>query len=305
MCPAYSCSCSAQIGCTGSLSRKIVEMNGPGERNLNPMRLIGRLAAYVERFTIASENLGFTSALSLFARLSRNGGEESIRLPSLGRHIHFRGAADKGVMSHFFSRGYRIVDTPEQPVRFIVDAGANIGDETIRFRHFHPEAAIIALEADPANFDLLKRNTDDDPKTVAMLKGLWSHECELQVTSHGSNEAYSVSEVPAGSGEIQAITIDSLLETPFHDGSSFTEIDILKLDIEGAEYQIFSANFESWIRKVKVIIVECADQDRPGAVITIFRALSSLDVRVHICGENLVMIRNDVPWKLEISPYLK
>ena len=54
-----------------------------------------------------------------------------------------------------------------------------------------------------------------------------------------------------------------------------TEIDILKLDIEGAEYEVFSRNYESWIHRVEVIIVECADKDRPGTTQAMFRALSA------------------------------
>jgi FkbM family methyltransferase len=266
-------------------------------------RLIGRAAAYIERFTIASENLGLASAVRLFALLRRQRNEKTLHLARFNRSVHFRGVADKGVMSHFFIPGYRILDTPAQPVRFIVDAGANIGDETIRFRHFHPAATIVALEANPENFQILKKNFSGDPNAVTILKGLWSHECDLKITPNGSNEAFSVSEVPDGTGDIQAVSVDSLLAFHFSNGSRFAEIDILKLDIEGAEYQVFSKNYESWIRKVKVIIVECSDYERPGTVMTIFRALSSLDFRVHICGENLVIIRNDVPWKLQVSPY--
>lgn len=269
------------------------------------MRLVSRAVAYIERFTIAVENLGFVNAMKLFTLFLLHRHSESVlHVPRLNRDIYFRGVADKGVMSHFFIRGYHIVDTPGQRVRFIVDAGANIGDETIRFRHFHPEATIVALEAEQGNFNLLKKNVNSDPNTVAMLKGLWSHECDLKVKPSGSNVAFSVFEVPAGSGDIQAISIDSLLASPLGNGNRFMEIDILKLDVEGAEYEIFSKNYESWIHKVKVIIVECSDNERPGTVMTMFRSLSGLDFRVHLSGENIVMIRNDVPWKLEVGFYL-
>jgi hypothetical protein len=59
---------------------------------------------------------------------------------------------------------------PLHRVHLIVNAGANIGDETIRFRHFHPEATIIALEPHAGNFHVLKKNVEADPNTVAIPK---------------------------------------------------------------------------------------------------------------------------------------
>lgn len=270
------------------------------------MKLVGRAAAYIERLAIAAENLGTINALRLFARLRFHAGKDEhvLHVPRLKRKIYFRGAIDKGVMSHFFIPGYRIIDTPAQPARFIVDAGANIGDETIRFRYFHPQATIMAIEPDPANFRILQKNAANDPGIIPMMKGLWSHECNLQITPGLSNEAFIVSEVPSGSGMVQAISIDSILASPLNNGERFAEIDILKLDIEGAEYQIFSKNFEPWIHKVKVFIVECSDNEHPGTIRTVFRALSTISFHTHLCGENLVFIRDDVPWKLEVSAYL-
>ena len=270
------------------------------------MRLVGRTAAYLERFSVATQNLGLVNAVKLFtiSLLHLHHKDSVIHVPRLKRDIHFRGVDDKGVMSHFFTSGYHIVDTPEQRVRYIVDAGANIGDETIRFRYFHPDATIIALEAHPGNYDVLKKNVQGDPNTFSMLKGLWSHECDLRIVASESNEGFSVSEVPSGTGDVQAVSIDSIFASLPGDRNAFTEIDILKLDIEGAEYEVFSKNCESWIHKVKVIIVECPDYDRPGTAGTMFRALSGLNFNMYLCGENIVMIRGDVPWTLKKSAYL-
>ncbi len=62
----------------------------------------------------------------------------------------FAALADKGVIAHFFYPGTRIIDTPECPVSVIVDAGADAGMETIRMRHFHPEAPRAGDPADRA-----------------------------------------------------------------------------------------------------------------------------------------------------------
>jgi hypothetical protein len=81
-------------------------------------------------------------------------GGMSLYVTKLRRRVCFRGKMG-GVLSHYYSPGYRILDTTTNPVRVIIDAGANIGDETLRFRHFHPEAEIVAIEPDSGNFAVL------------------------------------------------------------------------------------------------------------------------------------------------------
>src|ERR1700677_2153569 len=112
-----------------------------------------RAFAYLLRFSVACENFGLVSAtrLLVYCRAKPIAAGVSIPVRRLGRTIVFRGRTDKGVMSHFFTPNYRIRDSATNPVRMIVDAGANIGVETLRFRHFHPDARIVAIEPDSGN----------------------------------------------------------------------------------------------------------------------------------------------------------
>src|SRR5581483_3798807 len=128
---------------------------------------MARAFEFWARFCVSAENIGLrdTTRVLLLDRIHGSPGDRKIFLRSLDRPFFTRGRADLGVISHFFRPGYRIVDAQGPPVRTIVDAGANIGDETIRFRFFHPNAMIIALEAEPDNFRLLKKNTANDQKT--------------------------------------------------------------------------------------------------------------------------------------------
>jgi len=264
---------------------------------------LARAFAYLQNFSVAWENFGFLSAVRLLVFSRRMVGPEgvSISIRKLRRSIAFRGRPDKGVLSHFYKPGYRIRDTPANPVRVIFDVGANIGDETLRFRHFHPEATIVAIEPDSGNFAFLSRNAGSDPRIHLLKNGLWSHECRLRVVPGESAEAFTVEEVADGApADVEAVSIPSLMRR-----FSLDEIDILKMDIEGAEYEIFSApDVESWIGRVKVLVLECPDSDRPGATQTLFETISSIDFNCYISGENLVLIRRETGWKLESNTYL-
>ena len=199
-------------------------------------------------------------------------------------------------MAHFFYPGTRILDTPSCPVRVIVDAGANIGIETIRMRYFFPQARILAVEASAENYRVLARNTADDKAWVeALHSGVWSSEAALRLQPGGTNEAFSVR--PGEPADLQAIGMNEVLQRV---GG---EIDILKMDIEGSEYEVFSKNTD-WVEHVKAFVFECPDRDHPGATAQIFRTLAHLSFDTFISGENLVLIRKDTGWDMETTAYL-
>jgi len=77
------------------------------------------------------------------------------------------------------------------------------------------------------------------------------------------------------------------------------KIDILKLDIEGSEYELFTRNAEEWIDGINSFIFEVPDNDKAGSTQAIYRALKGRDYNSYICGENLVLIRADLPWQLK------
>jgi FkbM family methyltransferase len=268
-------------------------------------RSLARAADFVSRFSAAVENIGLRDSIRLLflQRLSRSQNYSTFFIKSMNREFHARGYADKGVVSHFYRPGYRIEDVPSQRVRFIVDAGANIGDETIRFRFFHPEATIVAIEPASDNFRILELNTWTDPKIHRIRGGLWSKDCLLRVAPGPTNEGFRVSEADkADQTTVPAVSIETILKR-----FQPPEIDILKLDIEGSEFEVFSNNTWSWIQKVKVLIFECPDNDRPGTTMVIFDALKqwNLKYRCFVSGENIVLIREDVPWTLRSVLFYK
>lgn len=269
-------------------------------------RALFRAAEFLTRLVVSVANFGLLDALRVHFLYARRNARPpiSIGLKPMDRRFYFRGASDRGVVSHFWTRGYRIREAPgSDPVRYIIDGGANIGSEAIRFRHFHPEAMVLAVEADAGNFEVLKLNAAGDPKIVPVNAALWSHEGTVVVERGQGNENFKVREPPSRGhpSSVSAVTVDALMHK-----FAFPQIDILKLDIEGAERAVFSGDLSSWLSRTRVLIFEPPDRDAPATTMQMFRQLIAtwreFDCQVH--GECIVLIRRDVNWALETDIFL-
>jgi len=70
-------------------------------------------------------------------------------------------------------------------------------------------------------------------------------------------------------------------------------IDILKLDIEGAEKNVFEKNFEKWLPKVKILIIEFHDRMIEGCSSTALKALSYYNFCSESKGENTIFYNQE------------
>jgi FkbM family methyltransferase len=174
--------------------------------------------------------------------------------------------------------------------RFIVDAGANVGYSTVYFASRYPGARIIALEPEPTNFDLLVRNTRDYPEIIPMKAALWCENEMLSLNNQGESWSHRVEKLNENSpGVVQGITMDALLRQ-----YGRSSIDLLKIDIEGAECEVFSAECRPWLSRTNVLIVEIHDHFKPGCSQALENAISGLDFERMEKGENRIFISREL-----------
>ena len=127
-------------------------------------------------------NYGFINSVKMNLLIGSTKFKRTLRLKDVDGSIFnfsFRSRIDQGVLSHFIKSGYYIEESLSQPALTIIDCGANIGDETTRFRIHHKHAEIIAVEADPDNFILLKENCKNCPRIQAIHAAVWSSDTEI------------------------------------------------------------------------------------------------------------------------------
>jgi FkbM family methyltransferase len=152
----------------------------------------------------------------------------------------------------------------------IVDGGANVGFSSLYFAHKYPKAKIFAVEPEESNFRMLVQNTCAYKRIVPIHAALWNRSCDLYIKNEKSKKsAVKVNQKKEGINErVRGLTIEELMKNTQSD-----HIDILKLDIEGSEKELFECNYESWLNKVNMIIMEVHDRFKEGCSEAFFKAI--------------------------------
>jgi FkbM family methyltransferase len=117
------------------------------------------------------------------------------------------------------------------PRPYIIDCGANIGLSVIYMKRLYPDAEIIAFEPDEKNFELLQKNIGSYgfKNVQARKEAVWIENTVLQFVGEGSMSSRIDSHPSKSSVQVKAFRLKDLLNRP---------IDFLKIDIEGAEFQV-------------------------------------------------------------------
>jgi FkbM family methyltransferase len=180
---------------------------------------------------------------------------------------------------------------PPSAPKTIIDAGANIGLSSIYFANRFPEASVIAVEPGESNFELLKKNCLPYPQIIPVQAALWDKDEELLLSDPGLGEwGLRVSKPEAKvtkSVPTPGITMNSIILM-----HGIEKVDILKIDIEGAEKEVFR-DTESWLNKVDILIIELHERFRPGVLRSFYNGSNGF-AHERILGENLVLSREKV-----------
>jgi FkbM family methyltransferase len=230
-----------------------------------PARTYRSLGQFYSELIVGSR-IGFRNLRQLNALRAQDAAPQAMKVLQLPNLVHpfwvRPGTSDVIEVVHTILREVYGQFAPACPPRFIIDAGANIGDSTCWFLSRYPEAAVIALEPDPENFEVLVRNTKPYGSRVHCVKaGLWFRDNRLNVRDGGSKIAMYVQEAEESSDcdGLSPQTIASRFRLP--------HIDIFKIDIEGAEVQLFKRN-TGWLSNCNLVYVDVHSNDAVNAVAT-------------------------------------
>jgi len=180
-----------------------------------------------------------------------------------------------------------------RPPKIIIDAGANIGLASIYFSNRFPNSQIFSIEPEDSNFELLKKNVAQYKNIIPIRGALWNENKELDLVDPGlgkwafMTQGDNTKEESLGEKchRIQGMTVDEVMEKQ---GIQF--VDILKIDIEGAEREVFH-DPSRWIGKVDALIVELHEHMKSGCNRSFYNATNDFDEEWHQ-GENVYLARS-------------
>jgi FkbM family methyltransferase len=228
---------------------------------------------------------GFADAVSLYSQL-KLGRLHRLRVPGLKAPVAIR----KNPSDYATFREVLVCEDYKLPEGFVpatvVDAGANIGLTSVFLANRFPEAKIVSVEPDAENFSLLCKNTKSYPHVKSLRAGLWPKTCFLELVDTGEGpNSYQVKESKANAVQ----SFEAVSPRKIMDVGGWQSIDLLKVDIEGAELELFSSEVESWLPHTRMLFVETHDRMRPGCAQALFSALSGHDYHCTIAGENFLI----------------
>lgn len=166
--------------------------------------------------------------------------------------------------------------TSDRPSPRVIDCGGNIGLSVRRFRELYPKAKITVLEADPNIAEVLTENLQlaKDNGTELIRAAAWSSDGQIRFNSAGADEG--------------AIARDGNVSVPARDIAALCNerVDMLKIDVEGAEYELLKRLIESrTIQNVQRIACELHDRgDGPPQMHAFLASLADSGYRYELVG---------------------
>ncbi|HJW18347.1 MAG TPA: FkbM family methyltransferase [Flavisolibacter sp.] len=245
----------------------------------------------MSRFSLLKKYLPLAEAVSIYRKI-KSKKQEGFKVSRLRHPFSMRNNAyDFATFEEVILRETYNVQIDFTP-RYIIDGGGNIGLTAAYFATRFPEASIITLEPDRENFSLLQKNTSLYKNIIPVNSGLWWRSADLIVKDTGlGNNGFVVEEVEKNTvGSVPALSIaDIMLQ------QGWNHIDLVKLDVEGSEKEIFSSGYQNWLPKTRVLIVEVHDRMKKGCSKSLLNAVNSFNFSLEIAGENLVFRNEELP----------
>jgi FkbM family methyltransferase len=227
---------------------------------------------------------GLRNVVTLFLNQKR---ETVYRLRHRGNSFLLRGrSVDFHVFNSIFGEGEYDFDIGFVP-EVIVDAGAYTGFSAVYFHRRFPQAMLLRWSLKHTNFGLLVRNTSPFDNIRPVRGGIYGLETRLEIADSGVDKyAFSLRVSEESEDSVPGYTITGLMKE-----FGLTRIDILKMDIEGAEHSVFMNQPETWLPMVRMVIAEVHEHLHSGVRELITEKLSDAGFMIDWRGENLIASR--------------
>jgi FkbM family methyltransferase len=215
-------------------------------------------------------------------------GEKKLKVPGIPHPLMLRGTPEDMYTFReiFMMKEYEIQLPDSLDPNIIIDAGANIGMTSVYLANRYPNAKIYSIEPDEGNFDQLTLNAAPYNQIIPIKGALWFREERISLVDKGlGNRSFMIER--STNGTMNGISISYLMKK-----FNFQKIDLLKIDIEGSEKEVFETDYQEWLPQTGCLIVELHDRMKAGCSRSVFKAISNYDFNLEVKGENLVFFNS-------------
>jgi FkbM family methyltransferase len=160
--------------------------------------------------------------------------------------------------------------------KLILDLGANVGYSSVYFLNRFPNARVVAVEPDPETGALCRRNLAPYGfRARVVLGAAWPENAPLVLSrgSFGDGREWATQVRQRVAGEqgypVQGWDVASLIGM-----AGAQRVDLLKVDIERSELELFGRNAHTWLPRADNICIELHGSDCREAF---FRALEGYE----------------------------
>lgn len=189
---------------------------------------------------------------------------QKVNLEKNNWQIYLRDEADQSVFHEIFKLGeYRSADEAiKSAVSPIIDVGAHAGFFSMYCRSLNKKVKIFSIEPEPNNVKLFKQHLDENKITgVKIISGALAgrsgdRQLVLSADSHNHRLAEPVfgSETNQEAGKM--VKVETFSFADFCGKNKIKKVSLLKMDIEGGEYEVFDGMSEDDFSMVNFIILE-------------------------------------------------
>ncbi len=248
--------------------------------------------------------LGFFSTIKLLIIMifnKKNNHIFYIKLPK--SNFYFRPKGDFGALSQFVNISYSFKVDETKSFK-ILDLGANIGSQTIRFLHNFPKSKILAVEAEPKNYELLKKNCLNFKNILVECTAMSNFTGITEIAKKtDNNENFKlIDQKEENAMEISSVEVRKI--DYFLKKYDFENFDIIKIDINGGEKQLFKCDeFVNVLSHAEIIIIRgVIDDTHLNSSQFIIKKIFDLNnYNLKICDDNLIFIKSDSKIQCTIS----
>jgi FkbM family methyltransferase len=235
-----------------------------------------------------------------------------LETPNGVKRLHYRPSSkgDVGVIGQIFQQqDYNVSAWPqgqsllrhhfqrskERP-SLIIDAGANIGASSLYWHCMLSDIVVYSIEPQADNFRLLEKNTEECANAINFHGAIASVDGKVSIVDPGESDwgfrTSAQTESAPADLVVPSISPATVLADP---RLADTTPLILKIDIEGAEGELFSGD-TAWMDRFPLVIIELHDWMLPfsGSSRSFIQAVGRYDFDFVHRGENIFLFNRRI-----------